>query len=72
MSFDHVTVLCINISMVFCTLQKKVTENKEPVPEKKKPSEKEPAEKDKELSVSLLNIQVGLIRKASKHPSADR
>ncbi|XP_043814262.1 uncharacterized protein LOC110619325 isoform X6 [Manihot esculenta] len=50
---------------------KKVTENKEPVPEKKKPSEKEPAEKDKELSVSLLNIQVGLIRKASKHPSAD-
>lgn len=58
--------------MVFCTLQKKVTENKEPVPEKKKPSEKEPAEKDKELSVSLLNIQVGLIRKASKHPSADR
>lgn len=25
-----------------------------------------------ELSVSLLNIQVGLIRKAWKHPSADR
>ncbi|XP_043813979.1 aminoacyl tRNA synthase complex-interacting multifunctional protein 1-like isoform X5 [Manihot esculenta] len=50
---------------------KKVTENKEAVPEKKKPSEKERAEKDKELSVSLLNIQVGLIRKASKHPSAD-
>uniref|UniRef100_A0A2C9VMU4 tRNA-binding domain-containing protein n=1 Tax=Manihot esculenta TaxID=3983 RepID=A0A2C9VMU4_MANES len=49
-----------------------VTENKEAVPEKKKPSEKERAEKDKELSVSLLNIQVGLIRKASKHPSADR
>ncbi|XP_043814254.1 methionine--tRNA ligase, cytoplasmic-like isoform X6 [Manihot esculenta] len=48
-----------------------VTENKEAVPEKKKPSEKERAEKDKELSVSLLNIQVGLIRKASKHPSAD-
>jgi len=29
-------------------------------------------EKDKEVSVSLLNIQVGLIRKAWKHPSADR
>lgn len=29
-------------------------------------------EKDKEVSVSLLKIQVGLIRKAWKHPSADR
>ncbi|KAM7274751.1 hypothetical protein ACFE04_016617 [Oxalis oulophora] len=37
---------------------------------KKKPSEAEP-EKDKEVSVTLLNIQVGIIRKAWKHPSAD-
>ncbi|KAJ0258260.1 putative methionyl-tRNA synthetase [Hirschfeldia incana] len=41
--------------------------------EKKKPAEAAaaPANKDTELSVSLLNIQVGLIRKAWKHPSAD-
>lgn len=43
----------------------------EAVTEKKKVPEKVPDEKDKELSVSLLKIQVGLIRKASKHPSAD-
>ncbi|WJX40706.1 hypothetical protein P8452_28153 [Trifolium repens] len=36
-----------------------------------KPAGKEVAEKETELSVSLLNIQVGLIRKAWKHPSAD-
>lgn len=30
------------------------------------------AEKDSECNVSILNIQVGLIRKAWKHPSADR
>ncbi|CAI8598707.1 unnamed protein product [Vicia faba] len=36
-----------------------------------KPAGKEVAEKENELSVSLLNIQVGLIRKAWKHPSAD-
>ncbi|XP_048231387.1 aminoacyl tRNA synthase complex-interacting multifunctional protein 1 isoform X3 [Ricinus communis] len=47
-----------------------VTE-KESVQEKKKPAQTEPAEKEKEVSVSLLNIQVGLIRKAWKHPSAD-
>uniref|UniRef100_A0A8R7TYD5 tRNA-binding domain-containing protein n=1 Tax=Triticum urartu TaxID=4572 RepID=A0A8R7TYD5_TRIUA len=29
------------------------------------------AEKDSECSVSILNIQVGVIRKAWKHPSAD-
>lgn len=29
------------------------------------------AEKDSECSISILNIQVGLIRKAWKHPSAD-
>ncbi|KAJ6806388.1 aminoacyl tRNA synthase complex-interacting multifunctional protein 1 [Iris pallida] len=39
--------------------------------EEKKPSEKESSEKDTEISVTILNIQVGLIRKASKHPSAD-
>ncbi|KAG9443250.1 hypothetical protein H6P81_014590 [Aristolochia fimbriata] len=41
--------------------------------EKKKEPEIQPAnkEKDAEVSVSLLNIQVGLIRKAWKHPSAD-
>ncbi|KAE9604102.1 hypothetical protein Lal_00002248 [Lupinus albus] len=43
---------------------------KEPSKGKAKPAEKVP-DKDAELSVSLLNIQVGLIRKASKHPSAD-
>ncbi|KAL0720344.1 hypothetical protein Bca4012_034943 [Brassica carinata] len=38
----------------------------------KKPAEAAaPANKETELSVSLLNIQVGLIRKAWKHPSAD-
>ncbi|GMI80290.1 hypothetical protein like AT2G40660 [Hibiscus trionum] len=51
--------------------KKKTKGDKEAAPEKKKEPEKEAAEKDKELSVSLLNIQVGLIRKAWKHPSAD-
>ncbi|CAL1408149.1 unnamed protein product [Linum trigynum] len=46
-------------------------EKKKPTEEKKKPATTEVLEKDKELSVSLLNIQVGLIRKAWKHPSAD-
>lgn len=40
--------------------------------DKKKAAETESAEKDAECSVSILNIQVGLIRKAWKHPSADR
>ncbi|KAM0950558.1 putative methionine--tRNA ligase [Dioscorea sansibarensis] len=39
--------------------------------EKKKSSEKDSAEKDTEASISILNIQVGIIRKAWKHPSAD-
>ncbi|KAJ0045797.1 hypothetical protein Pint_06677 [Pistacia integerrima] len=51
--------------------KKKATGDKDATQEKKKSSETEAAEKDKELSVSLLNIQVGLIRKAWKHPSAD-
>ncbi|CAN1311388.1 Methionine--tRNA ligase, cytoplasmic, partial [Linum perenne] len=52
--------------------QTKGQANKESTEEKKKPVPAETVvEKDKELSVSLLNIQVGLIRKAWKHPSAD-
>lgn len=50
---------------------KKVTGNNAAAEEKKKLPEKEAVEKDKEVSISLLNIQVGLIRKAWKHPSAD-
>ncbi|OMO90043.1 hypothetical protein COLO4_19421 [Corchorus olitorius] len=50
---------------------KKAKGDKEAVQEKKKAPETEATDKDKELSVSLLNIQVGLIRKAWKHPSAD-
>ncbi|XP_041008943.1 probable methionine--tRNA ligase isoform X3 [Juglans microcarpa x Juglans regia] len=49
----------------------KATGVKEAAQEKKKSSETEAVEKDKEISVSLLNIQVGVIRKAWKHPSAD-
>uniref|UniRef100_A0A2P2L434 tRNA-binding domain-containing protein n=1 Tax=Rhizophora mucronata TaxID=61149 RepID=A0A2P2L434_RHIMU len=45
--------------------------NKESTPEKKGSPETEAVEKDKEVNVSLLNLQVGLIRKAWKHPSAD-
>ena len=52
--------------------KKKSKGDKEVVQEKKKTPETEATDKDKELSVSLLNIQVGLIRKAWKHPSADR
>ncbi|KAJ8771160.1 hypothetical protein K2173_023485 [Erythroxylum novogranatense] len=51
--------------------KKNATGDKEPALGKKKLPEPEPVEKDKELSVSLLKIQVGIIRKASKHPSAD-
>lgn len=45
---------------------------KEITTEKKKVPEKVANDKDNEVSVSLLKIQVGLIRKAWKHPSADR
>lgn len=51
---------------------KKAVGDKEAGQEKKKSSETAAVDKDKELSVSLLNIQVGLIREAWKHPSADR
>uniref|UniRef100_A0A7N0TBT8 tRNA-binding domain-containing protein n=1 Tax=Kalanchoe fedtschenkoi TaxID=63787 RepID=A0A7N0TBT8_KALFE len=46
-----------------------VKEEKKVVADKKKASEV--VDNEKELSVSLLNLQVGLIRKAWKHPSAD-
>ena len=52
--------------------KKKSKGDKEAVQEKKKAPKTEATDKDKELSVSLLNIQVGLIRKAGKHPSADK
>ncbi|ONK61776.1 uncharacterized protein A4U43_C08F33470 [Asparagus officinalis] len=39
--------------------------------EKNKQPDKESSEKDAETSITILNIQVGLIRKAWKHPSAD-
>ncbi|XP_010232494.1 aminoacyl tRNA synthase complex-interacting multifunctional protein 1 [Brachypodium distachyon] len=56
--------------------------NNKPSGDKKKAQEKtagkateaapqKSAEKDSECSVSILNIQVGVIRKAWKHPSAD-
>ncbi|KAF7038355.1 hypothetical protein CFC21_048552 [Triticum aestivum] len=61
------------------------TKNNKPSGDKKKVQEKtagkteaaaekapqKSAEKDSECSVSILNIQVGVIRKAWKHPSAD-
>ncbi|KAL2339479.1 hypothetical protein Fmac_007419 [Flemingia macrophylla] len=51
--------------------KEKPTGEKEPTKAKAKPADKEVTEKENEVSVSLLNIQVGLIRKAWKHPSAD-
>ncbi|PIN21755.1 tRNA-binding protein [Handroanthus impetiginosus] len=51
------------------TADKKKAPEKEA--DKKKPPEKEADKKVEELSVSLLKIQIGLIRKAWKHPSAD-
>lgn len=53
------------------TAEKKVKGDEDAAVEKKKLPEKIGDEKDKEVSVSLLKIQVGLIRKAWKHPSAD-
>ncbi|XP_057737057.1 uncharacterized protein LOC130954336 isoform X2 [Arachis stenosperma] len=54
-----------------CGTKGKPAGDKESTKVKAKPAEKEVPEKDNELSVSLLNIQVGLIRNAWKHPSAD-
>ncbi|KAL3524065.1 hypothetical protein ACH5RR_016899 [Cinchona calisaya] len=50
--------------------KKVVAENQAPG-DKKKLIDKEPVGKDTEVSVSLLKIQIGLVRKASQHPSAD-
>ncbi|KAL6530391.1 hypothetical protein OROHE_014744 [Orobanche hederae] len=50
--------------------QKKKVEESQATTEKKKPLEKA-ADSKEELSVSLLKIQIGHIRKAWKHPSAD-
>ncbi|KAI3470967.1 hypothetical protein Pfo_027630 [Paulownia fortunei] len=51
--------------------KKKVEGATQATADKKKPPEKEVDKKDEELSVSLLKIQIGHIRKAWKHPSAD-
>ncbi|KAF5752628.1 OB-fold nucleic acid binding domain-containing protein isoform 3 [Tripterygium wilfordii] len=51
--------------------EKKAAKGKEAAQEKKKAPEADAVDKDKEVGVSLLSIQVGLIRKAWKHPSAD-
>ncbi|GMH05022.1 hypothetical protein Nepgr_006862 [Nepenthes gracilis] len=50
---------------------KNVKGDKEATQVKKKLPEKEVAKKDDEIPVSVLNIQVGIILKAWKHPSAD-
>jgi len=60
------------MTLFIWNFKKKATQDKEVTQEKKKSSETEAVEKDKDISVSLLNIQVGLIHKAWKHPSADR
>ncbi|KAF8403921.1 hypothetical protein HHK36_012027 [Tetracentron sinense] len=52
------------------SISEKVAGDNRVIKEKKLPK-KEAVEKDKEASVSLLNIQVGLIRKAWKHPFED-
>ncbi|KAL0341198.1 UNVERIFIED_CONTAM: hypothetical protein Sradi_4636600 [Sesamum radiatum] len=52
--------------------KKKVEGVTQATADKKKRPEKEVDKKDEELSVSLLKIQIGHIRKAWKHPSADR
>ncbi|CAA2978791.1 probable methionine--tRNA ligase [Olea europaea subsp. europaea] len=50
---------------------KKSEEVSQAAVDKKKLPEKEVDKKEEELSVSLLKIQIGLIHKAWKHPSAD-
>ncbi|ERN04169.1 probable methionine--tRNA ligase isoform X2 [Amborella trichopoda] len=51
---------------------KKKSQEKEPVEkEKKKTQEREQVEKDLDVNITALNIQVGLIRKAWRHPGAD-
>lgn len=67
----------LNISPLFLLKQKKKVEESQASQAKKNLPEKEVVKKDlekkdEELSVSLLKIQIGHIRKAWKHPSADR
>ncbi|GAA0148765.1 translational protein [Lithospermum erythrorhizon] len=51
--------------------EKKASAGKKTTTDVKKVPEKGSDDKDKDLSVSLLKIQIGVIRKAWKHPSAD-
>uniref|UniRef100_A0A0E0JQD6 tRNA-binding domain-containing protein n=1 Tax=Oryza punctata TaxID=4537 RepID=A0A0E0JQD6_ORYPU len=83
----HYAIMPIITSTLNDLRENKAPENKaNPTPVKKKAQEKsagkpnegvadkapqKTAEKDSECNVSILNIQVGLIRKAWKHPSAD-
>ncbi|GKB19463.1 RNA-directed DNA polymerase, eukaryota, reverse transcriptase zinc-binding domain protein [Tanacetum coccineum] len=61
-----------DVSYIFSESQRnKATGNAEAATEKKKLPEKVPDNKDAKLSVTLLKNQIGLIRKASKHPSGD-
>lgn len=53
------------------SLKKKAAADNQTSAEKKKLPEKLD-EKDKDISVSLLKLQIGHIKKAWKHPSADR
>ncbi|XP_073008560.1 uncharacterized protein [Typha latifolia] len=48
-----------------------VTSKNSKASEEKKKAPVESSEKDSECNISILNIQVGIIRKAWKHPSAD-
>ncbi|XP_061357616.1 uncharacterized protein LOC133301915 [Gastrolobium bilobum] len=65
----------VNKSEADISKDKNKTEGKSAVDKEptkaKTPANKEVAGQDNEVSVSLLNIQVGVIRKAWKHPSAD-
>ncbi|KAF6168683.1 hypothetical protein GIB67_026569 [Kingdonia uniflora] len=53
------------------TIKEVAGDNKAVEEKKREQPEKDLVGKDAEVCVSLLNIQVGLIRKAYKHPSAD-
>ncbi|KAK3022403.1 hypothetical protein RJ639_047377 [Escallonia herrerae] len=66
LQFDYLNLT----PFILKNFKKKITGDNKAVPEKKLP-EKVPDANDAEVSVSLLKIQIGLIRKAWKHPSAD-
>lgn len=81
--FDFVGKLSADDNALESTKNKKDTKEKKKLPEKesmkgkkdteekKKQPEKENTEKETEVSITILNIQVGVIRRAWKHPSAD-